>query len=189
MQFQPYGNPPEGDPPDADLEPDPNGLLYRGDLHALRRADTITIHAQDGIASIRATVNAPHGLRIYTATEQRVFPEGAGYRRHRLITVDADIAGFDPAGRWREHDLSATATLVIDHAALHEVWQTLTAWLRIGDVPRLRFRADSTHDGPPAAGLHRDELHLLVLRGRREWAFLLEVAVRPASTRMVTPIP
>jgi hypothetical protein len=189
MQFQPHGNPPESDPPDADPEPDPHGLLYLGDVQALRRADTVTIHALDGIASIRATLNAPHGLRIYTAAEQRVFPDGAGYLRHRLITVDADIAGFDPSGRWHERDLKAAATLVIDHAALHEVWQTLTALLRIGDVPRLRFRADSAHDGPPAAGLHRDELHLLVHRGQREWAFLLEVAVRPASTRMVTPTP
>jgi hypothetical protein len=187
VQFQPYDNPPDGEPPDADLEPDPHGLLYLGDLQALRRADTVTIHAQDGIASIRATLNAPHGLRIYTAAEQRAFPDGAGLLRHRLITVDADIAGFDSAGRWHEHDLGAAATLLIEHAALHEVWQTLTALLRVGDVPRLRFRADSAQDRLAGTGLHRDELHLLVHRGGRECAFLLHVTVRPASARMVTP--
>lgn len=189
VQFHPYGDPPDADPPDADLEPDPHGLLYASDVQALRRADTVTIHAQDGIGSIRATLNAPDGLRIYTASQQRAFPDADGYRRHRLITLDADIAGFDATGHWHEHDLSAAATLVIEHAALHEVWQTLTAFLRTGDVPRLRFRADSVQDRLAGTGLHRDELHLLVHRGRRPWTLLLEVAVRSADTRMVSPTP
>lgn len=184
MQFHPYG-----DPPDADLGPDPHGLLYASDVQALRRADTVTIHAQDGIGSIRAILSAPDGLRIYTASQQRTFPDAAGYCRHRLITLDAAVAGFDATGRWHERDLSATAAVVIEHTALHEVWQTLTAFLRTGDVPRLRFRADSTQDRLAGAGLHRDELQLLVHRGRRQWTFLLEVAVRSADTRMVTPTP
>ena len=178
---------PGGGPPDADLEPDPHGLLYACDVQALRRADTVTIHAQDGLGSIRATLTAGDGLRIYTASQQRAFPDAAGFPRHRLISLDADIAGFDTAGHWHEHDLSAAATLVIEHAALHDVWQTLTAFLHVGDILRLRFRADSAHDPLTGMSLHRDELHLLAHRGRRLWTFLLDVTVRSADTRMVTP--
>jgi hypothetical protein len=178
---------PGGDPAGTDLEPDPHGLLYTGDLQALRRADTVCIRAQDGLGSIRATLSADDGLRIYTASQQRAFPDAAGYRRHRLITVDAGIAGFDTTGRWHEHDLPAAATLVIEHAALHDVWQTVTAFLHVGDVLQLRFRADSGHDPLTGTCLHRDELHLLVGRGRHQFTFLTEVTVRPAETRMVTP--
>lgn len=175
------------DPWHTDLEPDPHGLLYASDLQALRRADTVTIRAQDRLGSIRATLTADGGLRIYTASQQRAFPDAAGYRRHRVITLDADIAGFDTTGHWQEHDLRAAATLVIEHAALHEVWQSVTALLHVGDILRLRFRADSTHDPLTGTSLHRDELHLLVRRGRHQLTFLLEVAVRPTDTRMVTP--
>jgi hypothetical protein len=178
---------PGGEPPDADIEADPHGLLYNSDIQALRRADTVTIHAQHGLGSIRATLNAPGGLRIYTAAQQRAFPDAAGQSRHRLLTVDADIAGFDPAGHWHEHDLPAAAHLVIEHAALHDVWLTLAAILHVGDVLRLRFRADSTHDLQISDGRHRDEVYLLVDRGRRQWTFLLEVTVRRAEQRMVTP--
>jgi hypothetical protein len=176
-----------GEPPDADLEADPHGQLYASDIQALRRADSITIHAQHGLGGIRATLNAPDGLRIYTAAQQRAFPDAAGHARHRLITVDADIAGFDPAGHWHEHDLPAAAGLVIEHAALHDVWPTLAPALHVGDVLRLRFRADRTPDFPLGAGWHRDELYLLVGRGRHRWTFLLEVTVRCTEQRMVTP--
>ena len=177
---------PGGEPGDTDLEPDPHGLLYACDVQALRRADTVTIRAQDRLGSVRATLTASDGLRIYTASQQRAFPDAAGYRRHRVINLDADIAGFDTTGHWHEHDLPA-ATLVIEHAALHDVWQTITALLHVGDVLRLKFRADSSHDPLTGTSLHRDELHLLVRRGRHQWTFLLEVAVRPTDTRMVTP--
>jgi hypothetical protein len=177
---------PGGEPRDTDLESDPHGLLYACDVQALRRADTVTIHAQDDLGSIRATLTTSDRLRIYTAAQQRAFPDAAGYRRHRVITLDADIAGFDTTGHWHEHDLPAAATLVIEHAALHDVWHTITALLHVGDVRRLRFRADSTHDPLTGTALHRDELHLLVRRGRHQWMFLLEVAVRPTHTRMVT---
>jgi hypothetical protein len=181
---------PERDPqpaiPDTDDRPDPHGLLYYSDVQALRRADTITVRSQDGLGSIQATLTAPDRLRIYTAQQQRAFPDAAGFLRHRRITLDADIAGFDTDRRWHDQQLpGAAAATVIDNAALNEVWQSLAAFLRPGDVLRLRFRADSNHD--PLAGypLHRDELHLLIQRGRRQWMFLLEVTVR-SDNRMVT---
>ncbi len=58
--------------------------------------------------------------------------------------------------------------------------------LRVGDVVRLRWRADNSIDQLTAHGLHRDELRIEVRRGKRLWTFLLDVAVRPQDARMVT---
>lgn len=166
---------------------DPHGILDPGDLQALRRADTVTVRAQDGLGSILATLTAPDGLRIYTTQQQRAFPDATGYQRHRHITLDAEIAGFDADRRWHHHTLpGAAATTIIDHAALNDVWQSIAAFLRVGDVLSLRFRADSVADPLAAHALHRDELYLLVRRGQKVWTLLLEVAVRPAEARMVT---
>jgi hypothetical protein len=181
---------PERDPqpglPHTNDGPDPHGLLYYSDIQALRRADTISVRAQDGLGSIHATLTAPDGLRIYTAQQQRAFPDTAGFVRHRRITLDADITGFDTDRRWHNQLPGAAAATVIDNAALNDVWQSIAAFLRPGDVLRLRFRADSSHD--PLAGypLHRDELHLLIQRGHRQWLFLLDVTVRASDNRMVT---
>jgi hypothetical protein len=35
-------------------------------------------------------------------------------------------------------------------------------------------------------GLHRDELSIVVRRGRHRWTFLLDVQVRPGPARMIT---
>jgi hypothetical protein len=186
MLDQPQRDPQPCNPNTDHGGPDPHGLVYYSDVQALRRADTITVRAQDGLGSIHATLTAPDGLRIYTTQQQRALPDAAGYQRHRRITLDADIAGFDNHRRWHEQQLpGAAAATVIDHAALHEVWQSIAGFLRPGDVLRLRFRADSSHDPLSEYRLHRDELHLLVQRGRRQWTFLLEVAVRTGDNRMV----
>ncbi|GIF02000.1 hypothetical protein [Paractinoplanes rishiriensis] len=181
---------PERDPPPGightDDGPDPHGLLYYSDVKALRHADTITVRAQDGLGSIQATLTAPDGLRIYTAQQQRAFPEAAGFVRHRRITVDADIAGFDSGRRWHDQLPGAAAATVIDTAALNDIWQSIAAFLRTGDVLRLRFRADSSHDPLSGYPLHRDELYLIIQRRHRRWMFLLDVTVRPSGNRMVT---
>jgi hypothetical protein len=196
-------------PDDAEPEPatasagveNPRGLLFISDLQALRRADTIRVHATDGVGVIDASLTTLAGdqPRIYTATEQRLFPEPVGHGRRRRIAVDADIAGFDTQRRWHDHQLpGATATAVIDGAQLHEVWRSVAAFLRVGDIVRLRWHTaintavnPGTNTGTgtdrlASAGLHRDELLIEVRRGKRTWTFLLDVAVGPSSRRMVT---
>jgi hypothetical protein len=175
----------------------PRGLLFISDLQALRRADTIRVHAADGVGVIDASVTtlAGEAPRIYTATEQRLFPEPVGHQRRRRIAVAADIAGFDSQRRWHDHQLpGATATAVIDGAQLHEVWRSVAAFLRVGDIVRLRWHtATSTAtntstdaDRPADACRHRDEFLIEVRRGKRMWTFLLDVAVGPSSPRMVS---
>ena len=65
------------------------------------------------------------------------------------------------------------------------MWRTIAAFLRVGDILRLRWQADSTTDGLTAIGLHRDDLRIEVRRGARAWTFLLDVTVRPPHDRMV----
>jgi hypothetical protein len=167
--------------------------LFVSDLQALRRADTVRVRAAYGVAVIdaRLTTLAGDQPRIYTATEQRLFPEPVGPQRRRRIAVAADIAGFDTERRWHDHQLpGATATAVIDGAQLHEVWRSVAAFLRVGDTVRLRWHTNTktgtTTDRIVGACLNRDELLIEVRRGKRTWTFLLDVAVGPSSRRMVT---
>jgi hypothetical protein len=217
MAEKPDGQPEQPDPEHTDPDPgepgpndsgsvtaaasasddDPRGLLYISDLQALRRADTIRVHAADGVGVIDASLTTLAGdqPRIYTATEQRLFPEPMEHHRRRRIAVAADIAGFDTHRRWHDRQLpGATATAVIDGAQLHEVWRSVAAFLRVGDIVRLRWHTTTntgTNTGtgterPAGAGLHRDELLIEVRRGKRTWTFLLDVTVGPSSLRMVT---
>jgi hypothetical protein len=168
---------------------DPVGLLYPSDVHALRAADTVTFHTSDARACIDACLSSAAFTepRLYTARQQRLFPDGDRLDRRRRITVAADIAGFDTGHRWHEHHLPGAAALaVIDAGGLHEVWRSITSLLRPDDVLRLHWRADATTDALPDPHLHRDELRLSVTRGPRQWMFLLDVQVRPEPARMIT---
>jgi hypothetical protein len=168
---------------------DPVGLLYVSDVQALRGADTVSFHTVDGEAYIHACLSgAVLGQpRVYTPRQQRLFPDAQRRDRRRRIEVAADIAGFDAQRRWHEHHLpGATAFTIIDAAQLDEVWRSLAAFLRVGDVIGLHWRADNPADVLRDPALHRDELRLAVRRGARWWMFLLDVQVRRDPARMIT---
>lgn len=170
-------------------EDNPRGLLFISDVQALRRADTVCFLAAEGggVIDVTLTPLARGHARIYTAKEQGLFPDAVGPDRRRRIEVAADIAGFDTAHRWHDHQLpGATAATTIGGARLHEVWRSVAAFLRVGDVVRLRWHADVTTDQLTSRGVHRDDLLLEIGRGARLWTFLLDVAVRPPGTRPVT---
>jgi hypothetical protein len=168
---------------------EPVRTLYVGDVHALRRAETVALHT----CGIRSWIDA--GLesasraepRIYTAMEQRLFPDADALDRRRRIEVAGDIAGFDDQQRWHERCLPhATAFTTIDAAGFDEVWYSVAAFLRVGDAIRLHWRADNMTDALIDPELHRDDLSIAVHRGRRRWLFLLDVQVRPGPARMIT---
>lgn len=176
------------DPLDDDAD-QPRGLLYISDVQALQRAEVVSFHASDGVGLIHADLTAAScdEPRIYTAKQQHLFPDTVGRDRRRRIEVAADIAGYDSQRRWHDQRLpGATAFATIGGAPFDDVWRTAAAMLRVGDLVRLRWRADNNTDQLIALNLHRDELSLLVQRGKRLWTFLLDVAIRPQDTRMVT---
>ncbi|WP_432830858.1 hypothetical protein [Dactylosporangium sp. CA-092794] len=168
------------------------GQLDPNDVLALRAADTITFHTNAAsVARIDAGLSSAAFAqpRIYTSRQQRLFPDGDRLDRRRRIQVGGAIAGFDDVRRWREHDLPGAAALaVFDAAHLHEVWRSIAALLRPGDVLRLHWRADDSSDALTDPALHRDELRLGVTRGARRWLFLLAVHVLPEPARMITRV-
>ncbi len=175
----------------ATCHSDPVGLLSLSDVQALRAADTVTFHTTDGGSFIDACLSSAAFAhpRIYTTRQQQMFPDGDRLDRRRRIAVPGDIAGFDDARRWHEHDLPGAAALsVFEVAQLDEVWRSVTALLRPSDVLRLHWRADDPTDALGDPALHRDELRLGVTRGRRRWLFLLAVRVLPEPVRMVTRV-
>ncbi len=165
----------------------PKGLLFVGDVQALRRADSVYFHAAGGVGFVDAILTSDDP-GIYTAKEQLLFPDAVARDRRRRVEVDADIAGFDTHRRWYDHQLpNTTASATIGGAQFHEVWRSIAALLRVGEVVRPRWHAGNNTDHLNVFGLHRDELLIEVRRGRRLWTFLLDVSVRPQDTRMVTP--
>ena len=170
-------------------EEQPQGLLYISDVQALRCAEAVSFHASDGAGFIHASLTALTGdqPRIYTAKEQHLFGEAVDRDRRRRIDVAADIVGYDARRRWHERQLpGATAFASIGGAQFEDVWRSVAGFLRADDVVHLRWRADNNTDQLIARGLHRDELSILVQRGKRLWTFLLDVSVRPSDARMVT---
>nr|BFE56378.1 hypothetical protein GCM10020063_009040 [Dactylosporangium thailandense] len=167
----------------------PRGLLFISDVQALRHAEALTFTASAGAGLIDAALTSLGGgeRRIYTAKQQRLFPDTAGPHRRRRIEVAADIAGYDTGRRWHDHQLpGATASVSIGGAPLLDVWHSVATFLRVGDIVRLRWQADNTTDQLTTLGLHRDDLSIEVRRGARLWTFLLHVAVRPPDARMIT---
>jgi len=176
-----------------DVDPDPRGLLYVSDVQALQLADTVVLHHRDGVGHIDAglTTWAFAAPRIYTARQQRLFPDADGHDRRRRIKVASDVVGYADNRRWHEHGQAAATALATVHAAgLDDVWRTVAALLRTGDIIGLHWTAGNNSRGIDEAGLHTDELRLVVHRGRRRWVFLLDVRVGVDNTnRMIVPQP
>jgi hypothetical protein len=173
----------------TDHDEQPRGLLYISDVQALQRADRVSFHYDNRQGYIHAGLTTwPFAEpRIYTATQQRLFPEADNVDRRRRIDVDASIVGFDEHRLWHERNLpGATAYHMIHTARLDEVWRSIAAFLRVGDTLTLLWRADNATDVLAAAGLHRDELRISVLRGSRRFEFLLDVSVTTSNARMIT---
>lgn len=172
-------------------EQDERGLLYISDVQALRRADSICFQVRrDGTAHIDATLTtwAYPAPRIFTATQQRLFPDAHHTDRRRRIQVGVTIVGFDSDRRWHEHALpGACASAMIHAAGLDDVWGSIAGFIRVGDVMTLHWRADNNNQVLIDAGLHRDELRIGIRRGRRSWTFLVAVATGPDdTTRMIS---
>ena len=173
----------------ADRDEAQRGLLYISDVQALQRADRVSFHVENGHGHLDALLTTwPFAEpRIYTPKEQRLFPDGDTVDRRRRIEVDATIVGFDEHRQWHERSLPGTnACHTIHPARLDEVWRSVAAFLRVGDVIAVHWRADANTDHLTAAGLHRDELRIGVRRGKRRFEFLLAVSVSTPNTRMVT---
>lgn len=168
--------------------------LDSDDLAALRLADRVVFQTLDnGESAIRAIVD--RGMLtdtpIYSAREQRLFPETERYSRdrERTIRVRATGYGYGDAthnmGGWSGGKFSAFH--MHHHARMTEEWCTLADLMRVGDTVTLRWVANNGNGNTKDAGLVVDELRLtLNLHGKRERTFLVDVSVgRDDSARMI----
>lgn len=182
--------------PATDTTPAP-GTLTTEDIAALRMAEDVTFHHHDGKAFIRLYIgrggnNPP---RVYTVREQRLFAENDSYvaDRTRTIPVPSHIYGYNDrsatdGSSWTEatHPHVACYASPYGAARYSRKWRTLAEMLRGGDEVSLLWTADNNTDNIRQAGLHNDELALLVNRRGKRLEFHVDYSVGPDNTaRMI----
>ncbi len=174
--------------------------VTRDDIIALGTADGVSFHHGPDGAEIRGYLRTYGGsLRIYTAREQKLFPRTGNVDGERMsvLPVGSKMTGFnDGGGMWRGEDHpQARAFHTIGSARYDDDWRTVLDLLKTDDVLELHWRADNNTDITRNAGLHIDELRLLVHRNGgkhaehgkgRTLSLLLDVSTgRDNSARMI----
>lgn len=153
----------------------------------LRVAQRVELHYKDGGAYILAGVTGEGGA--LSQRQQRLFPVGEdGKRSPVVIRVNGEAVGHRANGSvgWRETNApKLAADHVIEAADGDEHWQGMAWTLREGDVLTLVWVADRNTPEVRAAGLHVDEVHLVVERERGGTSFLVAYRVAGKTGRMV----
>ncbi len=168
----------------TDVEQGP--VLGVNDLTAMRMADSVVFRHLNGATTIELFIGSHTGRpRIYTRSEQVLFPEAAHDQRTRLIEVEGTVTSYGEGTSWgrKAHAVASIQAAQYDHE-----WATIVRLLKPRDRASLIFRGDEhTNIYVREAGLHADTLHLVVRRGRNtEMEFLLDEQITPDnSARMV----
>ena len=173
--------------------------LTSADIAALKLADSVCFYHYppvDGGNVIRASIREGYteGPVIWTARQQRLYPEIERAERQRTVVVDSRMGGYAAGdeSRWEGRDYpDAHGFHSITAPQLDRDWQTICKLLRPGDRLALKWQADNNTATARDHDLHVDELRLEIVRGddpRAEvrLSFLLEVNCRlDASARMI----
>lgn len=170
------------------------GVLARLDLTALRLADAVTFHhnasAEGGPRiSLHLESRMSDEPRIFTATQQRVFPTADGRGRQRDIRLESSASGYASGGLpgWSSSDARPLFCFYMIHSAqFSQSWRTVARLLRVGDRLALQWVADNNTETLIDAGLHNDQLHLYVHRAGDRLVFPIATSVCPDnSARMI----
>jgi hypothetical protein len=169
----------------------PVAALTADDLAALRRTDELSFHLYKGRYFIRLYLRSFGEQRIYTASEQRLFPNtDTGLGRTREIDVSGNTSGYvdhddDGGQRWWGHD--TTSAFYSLNGQYNDMWNTIKGLLKAEDELTLLFSGGAYNNGyTRPAGLHADRLSLAVKRGNRKMTFIVGVSVTADNTaRMV----
>lgn len=149
-------------------------MLTKIDIAALRKADRIVFRSEWGNTHhIEAIKKAPE------ATERDPFP---AERRHRVEVSGriSDYAEGSFGGAWRVESFEA---FEMEHSAQHsDEWQTIAGLLREGDQLILAWVHENNSPALRDAGVCRDELRLVILRGDKRLTFFVSSRVQ-TSTR------
>lgn len=170
------------------------GVLTRDDLTALRLADAVTFH-HNTIAdrgpriSLHLESRMTDEPRIFTATQQRVFPTADGRGRIRDIPLESSASGYAGNGSpgWTSADPAQLSCFYMIHSAqFTECWPTIPRLLKVGDRLALRWVADNNTETLNDASLHNDQLRLHVHRDPGRLVFPIATSVCPDnSARMI----
>ena len=168
--------------------------LTAEDIKALRLADRVIFRHRNSVTTIEAGLERPgyDQPRIYTATEQRLYPttDGLGNNeRARVLTVSGSVTWYENDSR-HAGTVTSTAFEVFHAPRYSEILTTVLSLLKPGDVLHVSFVGDAHSNGySKKAGLHADALRLVVERGGKRLTFHLATSVcAPNTARMVKPL-
>lgn len=162
--------------------------LTAADVKALRAAEGVTFHHTRGESFIRATLNSPVSgePRVFTASQQRLFPDASGADRARTVRCRAVIADYAELDRSRRQDDLLRSDCYVYGSPGRDTWRTVLDLLRAGDCLMLCWVAGNNNGYLDEAALYSDELFVVIRRGQRRWTFLVAHSVCPANTaRMI----
>ena len=156
--------------------------LTRDDIKAMRKADSIHFHTHEGRSWIVVELEN-YGLnRIYTAAEQRLFPDVRKYAADRGREI--------PVATQRLEDYSGRTG---DYSAFtgwcpKEVWLTIVDALRVDDSLGFHWVASNNSKNLTSVGYHHDQLRLVAsgpdCKNNRTWIIADQVGP-DNSARMV----
>lgn len=167
------------------------------DAKAIKKADSIVLRYREGVATIEATLrNTLDQDRIFTAAEQRTFPETDPYSlngdRSRIIEVEGAIWSYSDGSHDRSSQVDpkkAQGFWMASSAKFNATWRTIAFLLRPGDEVTVSFVGNAnSNELTREANLHADKVELHVKRGDNRLVFMVDVSVcRNNSARMVKP--
>lgn len=157
--------------------------IIRDDIKAMRQADSMHFHTHEGRSWLVVELANYSLNRIYTATEQRLFPDVRKYGSDRSREIPVATQRLeDYSGR--EGDYTAFAWLPFAGA----VWLTIVATLRPGDALGFHWIASDNSQNLTDVGYHHDQLRLCAsdLDGKNNRTWIVADQVGPDnSARMV----
>lgn len=138
--------------------------LDKIDVSALRKANDICFHHRGGEHYIRCLFRPS---------------EDTPYETERRIDVEGRIRAYDQDVPTDRRD----AFHMLHGSRMNPVWTTIASLLRGGDELVLVWVAGNDSEVVREAGLHQDELMLLVHRGGKpKWTFLIDARTCPDNT-------
>lgn len=159
--------------------------LTKQDIAVMRAAEAVYFRRDyDGASYLKLTLKGSWDAkapRIYTATEQRLFPHTSSTSGDRYFKIAATsiVGSYADAGVSTEHAVCKHEIRWPDN---NPEWQTILRALKPGDLPRLSWRAGNNYPLITEAGLHRDELRLALHREKNSPVFLIDAVVAADNT-------
>lgn len=169
------------------MDDDTTVTLSTEDVAAMRLAEEVSLHHDDGTSLIRLYLRGswqPQPPRVFTARQQRLFPntrDVGAHERSRTIACEAALSGYDEPIMDR-----STVSCFWAGSALRDTWRTVTDLVKPGDRVTLHWVAGNNNEYLTDAELFNDEVLLCVARGKRKLVFAVAHTICADNTaRMI----